>query len=106
MDPTISSPIEICEAAGRRAKERRLALGLRQIDLASQAGIPITTVKRFENRGKGSLETVARIAYALRAENEFGNLFPAHDARSLDEVLAANRPRRRARVRRAPSTSS
>jgi transcriptional regulator with XRE-family HTH domain len=106
MDRTILSPIEICEAVGRRAKERRLAFDLRQIDLASQAGIPITTIKRFENRGKGSFEIVARIAYALRAENEFDNLFPAHEARTLEEILAANRPRRRTRVRRAPSTSA
>jgi transcriptional regulator with XRE-family HTH domain len=97
MDHTLFSPTELCEAVGRRSKQRRLSMGLRQIDLATQAGIPLTTLKRFENRGDGSLETAARIAFALRAEREFGDLFPAHDARSLDDVLAANRPRRRAR---------
>ncbi len=97
MDHVILSPIELREAIGRRAKERRLALGLRQVDLAGQAGIPLTTLKRFENRGEGSLETVVRVAFALRAEREFGELFPPHDARTLDDILAANRRRRRAR---------
>jgi transcriptional regulator with XRE-family HTH domain len=97
MNHSIFSPAELCEAVGRRAKERRLALGLRQIDLATQAGIPLTTLKRFENHGDGSLETVARVAFALRAEREFAELFPPHDSRSLDEVLAANNRRQRAR---------
>ena len=97
MNYILLSPVELSEAIGRRAKERRLAMGLRQIDLADQAGIPLSTLKRFENQGDGSLETLTRVAFALRAEREFGALFPPHDARSLDEILAANRPRRRAR---------
>jgi transcriptional regulator with XRE-family HTH domain len=97
MDHMLFSPTELCEAIGRRAKERRLALGLRQIDLARQAGVPLSTLKRFEQAGSGSLGTVARIAFALRAEREFGGLFPPRDVRSLDDILIAERPRRRAR---------
>jgi len=91
------SPTELCAAVGRKAKERRLALGLRQIDLAAQAGIPLSTLKRFENGGDGSLEMVVRVAFALRAEREFVTLFPPHDARTLDDILAAQHRRRRAR---------
>lgn len=97
MNFILLSPAELSKAIGQRAKERRLAMGLRQIDLADQAGVPLSTLKRFENQGDGSLETLTRIAFALRAEREFGNLFPPHDARSLNDILAANRPRRRAR---------
>jgi transcriptional regulator with XRE-family HTH domain len=96
MDDIIFSPHELCRLIGRRAKERRLALGIRQADLSVQSGVPLSTLRRFE-AGEGSLETVARVAFALHAEREFGALFPRHDARSLDEVLAANRPRKRAR---------
>ena len=97
MDPLLLSPSDLCQVIGRRAKERRLALGIRQVDLAQQAGLSLMSLKRFENLGEGSIENVARIAFALRAEHEFGALFPPHDARSLDEVLAANRTRKRAR---------
>ena len=96
MDTIVFSPRELCRAIGRRAKERRLALRLRQTDICTQAGVPLSTLRRFE-AGEGSLETAARVAFALRAEREFQALFPLHDARSLDDVLAANRPRRRAR---------
>ena len=96
MDTIIFSPNELCRLIGRRVKERRLALGIRQIDLSSKAGVPLSTLRRLE-AGEGSLETVARVAFALQAEREFAALFPALDARSLDDVLAANRTRKRAR---------
>ena len=97
MNHDLLSPREICEAAGRRAKDRRLAMVLRQVDLAEHTGIPLSTVKRFENEGRGSLETVVRIAFVLRAEREFSALFPRYESRTLDEILAANRLRQRAR---------
>jgi transcriptional regulator with XRE-family HTH domain len=96
MDTTVFSPKQLCRLIARRAKERRLAMGIRQADLSTQAGVPLSTLRRFE-AGAGSLETAARIAFALRAEREFEALFPIHDARSLDDVLAANQTRKRAR---------
>ena len=96
MDTIAFSPIELCHLIGRRAKERRLALGIRQADLSTQAGVPLSTLRRFE-AGEGSLETAARVAFVLRAEREFQLLFPPHDARSLDDLLAANQVRKRAR---------
>jgi transcriptional regulator with XRE-family HTH domain len=96
MDSIAFSPGELCHLIGRRAKERRLALGMRQADLSVRSGVPLSTLRRFES-GEGSLETLARVAFALSAEREFHNLFPPHDARSLDEVLAANQRRKRAR---------
>jgi transcriptional regulator with XRE-family HTH domain len=97
MDHELLSPRDICEAVGRRAKERRLAMVLRQVDVAEHTGVPLSTVKRFENEGRGSLETVVRIAFVLRAEREFSALFPRYESRTLDEILAANRLRQRAR---------
>jgi transcriptional regulator with XRE-family HTH domain len=92
----VFSPLELLQAIGRRAKARRIGMRLRQADLATQAGVPLSTLRRFE-AGSGSLETAARVAFALRAEREFLDLFPAHDARSLDDVLAATRVRKRVR---------
>lgn len=96
MNDLIFSPNELCRLIGRRAKERRLTLGIRQTDLSAKSGVPLSTLRRFE-AGEGSLETVARVAFALHAEREFQALFPPHDARSLDDVLRANQPRKRAR---------
>jgi transcriptional regulator with XRE-family HTH domain len=91
------SPAELCRAVGRRAKEARLSREYRQQDLAERAGVPVSTVKRFESTGRVAFEAVVRIAFALGVERDFETLFPPHDARSLDEILAAQRPRRRVR---------
>lgn len=72
-------------------------MGLRQLDLAKKAGVSLRTLRRFE-AGEGTLDTMLRVAFALGAEREFLDAFPAHDARTLDDILAANRQRRRART--------
>lgn len=71
-------------------------MGLRQADVAERAGVALRTIRRFE-AGKGTLDIAARVAFALGAEREFLNLFPPRDARTLDDVLASNRRRQRAR---------
>jgi transcriptional regulator with XRE-family HTH domain len=94
----LHSPVEISAEIGKRARERRLALGLRRADLAETSGVPEATLKRFETGGKGSVETLVRVALALRAERELLELFPAPAAATLDEIVAA--PHRRQRARR------
>jgi len=96
MDTLSLSPAELCEAVGRRAKERRLGMGLRQADVAERAGVTLRTIRRLE-AGGGTLEVAARVAFALGAEREFLGLFPPQDARTLDDVLASDRRRLRAR---------
>ena len=68
-------------------------------DLAAAAGVPVATLKRFEAGGRGSVETMARLALALRAERELLELFPAPPHATLDEILAAQSKRQRARRR-------
>lgn len=92
-----SSPPGLCRLIGRRARALRLSIGLRQIDVAERAGVPLRTLKRFEATGDVAFEIVARVAFALGAEREFEALFPPREQRSLDEVLAANRTRQRVR---------
>jgi transcriptional regulator with XRE-family HTH domain len=91
------SPTELCRAVAERARAVRLSLGMRQRDLAERAGVPLPTLKRFETTGRAGFETVVRIALALGAEREFEALFPPRDARSLDEILATQKQRVRAR---------
>jgi hypothetical protein len=52
------------------------------------------------------IEPIVRVALALNAATEFGALFPAVETRSLDEILAAQRARRRAYRRAHPSTAT
>lgn len=97
MNLTMYSPVELAATVGRRARELRLAKGLRQTDLAAAAGVPVSTLKRFESTGDAGFAAVVRIALALGAEGAFAELFGAPDMRSLDDILRANRKRVRAR---------
>ena len=90
---------DLLRLLGIRAKERRLALGLRQQDLATSSGVPIRSVRRFEAGGSIGLEAVLKIATALGAENDFAALFPQLEHRSLDDILRAQHRRSRVRKR-------
>jgi transcriptional regulator with XRE-family HTH domain len=97
LNPSWYSPGELCRRVGERARELRLASGQRQKDVAEHAGIPLSTLKRFERTGEVGFRTVVRIAIALGAQDGFATLFPPREHRSLDDVLAANRVRQRVR---------
>lgn len=81
------------------ARERRLALGLTQSDLATRSGVPLATLKLFEQKGKISFTGLLAVADALDALAGFGALFPAVEATRLDE-LDKPKTRQRARPRR------
>jgi transcriptional regulator with XRE-family HTH domain len=99
MDYEFLSPIDLARLVGGRARARRMALGKRQADLAVAAGVPVSTLRRFEAGRKVGLDVLLRIAIALGAEREVRELFPEPETRSLDEILRSQKQRARARVR-------
>lgn len=99
MSVNLFSPADLLAAVAKNAKARRLAYGLRQADLASAAGVAIATVRRFEAGQAVGFDAVVAIALALRAEGGFIDLFPAVEQRSLEDILASQKHRVRARKR-------
>jgi transcriptional regulator with XRE-family HTH domain len=97
MNNYFSGPSEVARVVAERARERRIAANLRQADLAETAGVSLSKLRRFEQHSDADLETVVRIAFALGAEREFGTLFPKADMRTIEDILEADRPRRRVR---------
>ncbi len=85
---------------GGRARELRLARGLRQSDLAKAVGVTLPTISRFEQTGKVGFDIVVGVAIALGAETEFARLFVHAQPRSIDEIVAAPKSRSRASRRR------
>ena len=67
---------EVQDRIRAAAKARRLALNIPQADLARRVGVPLPTLKRFEQSGEVALATLLRIAGALDALDGFGALFP------------------------------
>lgn len=92
----LASPSDIVGAMAQRAKALRLSQNLSQEGLASRAGVSLGTLKLFERSGKASLETVLRIAFALGAEQEFGELFPPQPISRIEDVIEVA-PRKRGR---------
>jgi len=79
---------ETLRGVGERARQLRLIRELRQEELATRAGVGISTVRRFEKTGSASIENVLRIATVLNADSAFEKLFEAPPYASLDEALA------------------
>lgn len=97
MTATLFSPRDIGVRVGSRARERRLASGLRQTDLAAMAGVTLSTLRRFEAGVNVGFDAVVRIALALGAEREVAEIFSPVETRSLDQILKSQKKRHRAR---------
>jgi transcriptional regulator with XRE-family HTH domain len=96
FDARLYSARDICRMVGVRVRALRQARSLRQVDLAKAVGVTLPTIGRLEQTGK----VVVRVAIALGAEAEFANLFAHTPARSIDDIVAAQKQRTRVRPRR------
>jgi transcriptional regulator with XRE-family HTH domain len=84
-------------AIGQRLQSLRISRHLSQADLATAAGISVRTLRRLEAEGDARLETVARVALALRVQDQFDSFFAPEETRTLDEILEAQRQPKRVR---------
>lgn len=91
------TPTSILSSIASRVKQRRLEQNWTQKHLASKAGIPLSTYRRFESKGEVSLHGLVMIAIALDAEDDFSALFATENYQSIDDLLnkkkKANRKR-------------
>lgn len=78
------------------ARGLRLAHNMTQQALAEKSGVPLSTLKRFEQSGEISLAALLAIAGALGALDAFENLFPKPAAASLEELESVRADRKRA----------
>jgi transcriptional regulator with XRE-family HTH domain len=93
-------------ALGARAQELRLSRNLTQRDLATNAGVGLKQLRRFEATGEGTLETAIRVAVALGAQEPFGALFEPPPFKSLAEAEARNAVITRKRARKKKNKTS
>lgn len=102
MSSYFLSLADTLKALGARAQHLRLLRNVTQQELATNAGVGIKALRRFEATGQGTLETGVRVAVALGVADTFAVLFEVPRFNSLAEVEAqgATAHRRRARKRR------
>ncbi len=65
----------VCEQLGARIKLLRLSRNLSQLQLAEMTQSSLSSVRRLEAEGQGSLEFVVRIAQALQVVDQLNDWF-------------------------------
>lgn len=83
-------------------RQRRLALALTQEGLAARSGVPLPTLRKFEQKGQISLESLLKLMMVLGGIEELITATqPASpEFQSIDDVLSANHTPTRKRGRR------
>jgi transcriptional regulator with XRE-family HTH domain len=88
-----STPKEVALEIANRAREKRLSLNLSQKTLAERSGVSLGSLKKFEQRGKISLESLLQISYILDSIDNFDQLFTKtaiNKPISLEDILQDN----------------
>ena len=99
MNFNLITPQDLIQQIAKQAKEKRLILNLTQSSLSKRSGVSFGVIKKFENSGKISLESLLKIALVLESLDEFAALFslkPLESYTTLDQLLK-KKPRKRGR---------
>ena len=83
------TPEQLTRGVAKRAAERRKELGLTQAVLASRAAVSLGSLRRFEQTGQVSFDSLVRICIALGCEDDLNVLFAKRAYRSIQEVIDA-----------------
>jgi len=97
---SLQTPEQVGKTLAARAKALRLAKGWKQITLAQRSGVSLASLRRFEESGRISLQSLLELAFALNRLDDFDALLQPPRASSLAELEAAEeRPtRKRGRI--------
>lgn len=80
-----------------KARDLRLELNLSQQTLSERSGVSYGSLKKFEQTGQISLESLLKLAVVLECMDGFNALFPqkrAEHVLSLDELLENGKRKR------------
>ena len=90
IDFTLLNPLETAKHIAMAAKEKRLFLNLTQKNLSKRSGVSLSVIKKFEQTGKISLESLLKLSLPLGCLQDFLKLFepkPLEDSLTLDTIL-------------------
>ncbi len=92
------TPDSILNSIASKVKERRLERNWTQKFLASKAGMPLATYRRFEREGEISLRSLVILSIALGVEDDFNALFSTKNYQSIDDLIDSNNNKQRKRA--------
>jgi len=94
---SMTTPQEMQKVIARLVRDLRLALNLSQQTLSEKSGVSYGSLKKFEQTGQISLESLLKLAVVLGRIDDFKALFepaPPIAALSLDELIEGNKRKR------------
>jgi transcriptional regulator with XRE-family HTH domain len=97
----ILSSDELLDTIKANFKQRRLDEALTQEGLANKSGVSLGSVKRFEQTGQISLESLLKIALVLECLDEFKNLGKKETQQyhSIKELMESEKKRKRGKIK-------
>lgn len=103
MDIRLATPAEILRALGARLRAQRLAQALPQHELAQMAGLSLGALRKIEQDGQSSLDTLIRVVLALGLTDELAELFvlKRQSIAQMEQAEAAHQRQRAPRRKRA-----
>lgn len=88
LEPT---PHEISKSLAKRHKLMRKKYRLSQNEMAERTGVSLGSLKRFENTGKISLESLLKLAHIFNKLQDFGRVFTSENNENDIEKLFTNK---------------
>lgn len=91
------TPQEMQTLIANQAQKRRLELNLSQKTLSEKSGVCYGSLKKFEQIGQISLESLLKLSVALGVIDDFKRLFSTHSSTeklSLDELIKTDKRKR------------
>ena len=89
---TICSPEEIATQLAEKIRTLRLSRKWKQSTLAKRSGVSLPSLRRFEQSGRISLQSLLRLAFTLGRLDEFSSILQPPAATSIRELEAARAP--------------
>ncbi len=86
MEFTLKTPIETAKNLSIRLKELRLLKSWKRSTLAKRSGVTASSLKRFEQTGKVSMENFLKLIFALGRLDEMDALLIPPTALSLEDL--------------------
>jgi len=89
LNINISTPSSIIEDLKDKYKQLRLSFNLTQAGLSKRSGVSLGSLKRFENSGQISLDSLLKLSLVLECLDDFQHIADKKEPifASIDELL-------------------
>ncbi len=87
----MKTPKDVNNDIVKRMKARRKEQKLTQAELSRRADVSLGSLKRFEQTGNISLNSLVKIAFVLGCQDDFEGLFAKKGYSSIQEVIDGQR---------------